>query len=76
MSNKAAFSDFKLDLPDLKEPSGIQPANIAALQPIYVAAQLEELKIFSVVDKLVEQQCRPLSRREHRRGSAHPGLRR
>jgi hypothetical protein len=49
-----AFSKMNIDLPDLAEPSGIQPANILALQPIYVAAQLEQLKIFLVVDRLVE----------------------
>src|SRR5262249_11969446 len=54
MKSKAAFFDLEIDLPDLKGPSGIQPANVLALQPIYVAAQLEKLKIFSVVDRLVE----------------------
>ena len=54
MNSKPAPSEIQLDLPDLKKPSGIQPANIFALQPIYVASQLEKLKIFSVVDRLVE----------------------
>ncbi len=54
MNSKPAPSETQLDLPDLKKPAGIQPANIFALQPIYVAAQLEKLKIFSVVDRLVE----------------------
>jgi hypothetical protein len=52
--NSDAFSIGKIDLPVLKKPAGIQPANILALQSIYVAAQLEELKMFSVVDRLVE----------------------
>jgi ABC-type nitrate/sulfonate/bicarbonate transport system substrate-binding protein len=50
----AAFSKIKVDLPDLNEPSGMEPANVLALQPIYVAAQLEELKVFSVIDRLIE----------------------
>ena len=54
MHRKAASSEIRIHLPDLKKPSGIQPSNIFALQPIYVAAQLEGLKIFSVVDRLVE----------------------
>jgi hypothetical protein len=54
MNSKPAPSEIQLDLPDLKKPSGIQPANVFALQPIYVASQLEKLKIFSVVDRLVE----------------------
>jgi hypothetical protein len=54
MITRATSSEIKIDLPDLKKPSGIQPANIFALQPIYVASQLEKLKIFSVVDRLVE----------------------
>lgn len=54
MNNEAAFSRIEIELPDLEEPAGIQPASIIALQPIYVAAQYEELKIFQVVDRLVE----------------------
>jgi hypothetical protein len=34
----AAFLKIKLNLPNLTEPSGIEPANILALQPVYVAA--------------------------------------
>ena len=54
MITRATSSEIKIDLPDLKKPSGIQPANIFAVQPIYVASQPEKLKIFSVVDRLVE----------------------
>jgi hypothetical protein len=54
MKNDERFSRVNMELPNLKELSGIQPANILAGQPIYVAAQLERLNIFSVVDRLIE----------------------
>lgn len=54
MKNEGRFFRVNIELPDLKEPSGIQPGNIFVVQPIYVAAQLEQLNIFSVVDRLIE----------------------
>ena len=54
MKNEGRLSRFNIELPDLKEPSGIQPGNILLVQPIYVAAQLERLNVFSVVDRLIE----------------------
>src|SRR5205085_7038909 len=54
MTSATETLDVRLELPDLKGPTGIQPANILALQPIWVSAQLESLKVFSVVDRLVQ----------------------
>lgn len=51
-------SQVNIDLPDLEEPGTtdheIVADNIRALQPAYFAAMFEELKVFQVVDKLVE----------------------
>lgn len=44
-----------LDLPDLPPDQTIRADNIRAMQAIYVAAQLEELKITQVADVLVQQ---------------------
>lgn len=53
-----APSDIPIDLPDLEEDGTtdheIVADNIRALQPAYFAAMFEELKVFQVVDKLVE----------------------
>ena len=46
-----------IDLPDLEQDTSnfeIVKENIFALQPAYFAAMFEELKVFQVVDKLVE----------------------
>lgn len=51
-------SDIPIDLPDLESEGTtdheIVADNIRALQPAYFAAMFEELKVFQVVDKLVE----------------------
>ena len=49
-------SAISIDLPDLEAQTAveIQADNLRAVQAIYFAAQLEELKMFQVVDKLVE----------------------
>lgn len=51
-------SDIAIDLPDLESEGTtdheIVGDNIRALQPAYFAAMFEELKVFQVVDKLVE----------------------
>lgn len=49
-------SSIDIDLPDLEAQSDIeiQSDNLRAMQAIYFAAQLEDLKVFQVVDKLVE----------------------
>jgi hypothetical protein len=50
-------SHIDIDLPDLEQETTdfeIVADNIFALQPAYFAAMLEELKVFQVVDKLVE----------------------
>jgi hypothetical protein len=49
-------SSIDIDLPDLEAQSDIeiQADNLRAMQAIYFAAQLEDLKVFQVVDKLVE----------------------
>jgi hypothetical protein len=49
-------SSIDIDLPDLEAQSDIeiQSDNLQAMQAIYFAAQLEDLKVFQVVDKLVE----------------------
>jgi len=47
---------INIDLPDLEDSTDneIVADNIRALQPAYFAAMFEELKVFQVVDKLVE----------------------
>jgi len=49
-------STIEIDLPDLEAQSDveIQADNLHAMQAIYFAAMLEELKLFEVVEKLVE----------------------
>ena len=49
-------SSIDIDLPDLEAQSDIeiQTDNLQAMQAIYFSAQLEDLKVFQVVDKLVE----------------------
>src|SRR5262249_55688655 len=49
-------SQIPIDLPELEDQTDYQIVvdNIRAMQPIYFAAMLEELKVFQVVDKLVE----------------------
>jgi hypothetical protein len=49
-------SSIVIDLPDLDavDDATIQPTNIRGLQPVYFAAMFEQLKVFQVVDKLVE----------------------
>jgi hypothetical protein len=50
-------SQIQIDLPDLEQDVSnfeIVKENIFALQPAYFASMLEELKVFQVVEKLVE----------------------
>ena len=49
-------SSIVIDLPDLNAVTDatIQPTNIRGLQPVYFAAMFEQMKVFQVVDKLVE----------------------
>jgi hypothetical protein len=49
-------SQIGIDLPELEDQTDYQIVedNIRAMQPIYFSAMLEELKVFHVVDKLVE----------------------
>jgi hypothetical protein len=50
-------SEIQIDLPDLEQDVSnfeIIKENIFALQPAYFASMLEELKVFQVVEKLVE----------------------
>src|SRR6185369_13912888 len=51
-------SDINIDLPNLDDEetseNEIVGDNIRALQPAYFSAMFEELKVFQVVDKLVE----------------------
>lgn len=51
------FSATDIDLPDLEEGSqaDVIPDNVRALAAIYFSAMLEDLKFFSVADKVVEQ---------------------
>ena len=54
---EAQPSDITIDLPDLEQDVSnfeIISGNIFALQPAYFCAMLEELKVFQVVEKLVE----------------------
>jgi hypothetical protein len=52
----AAPSSISIDLPDLEAAADIeiQGDNLQAMEAIYFAAMLEDLKLFQVVDKLVE----------------------
>ncbi len=53
MKNKTRESE----LPDLEGPEGNQALiadNVRALQPVYFAAMLEEMKAFQVLDRIVE----------------------
>jgi hypothetical protein len=49
-------SQIGIDLPELEDQTDykIVADNIRAMQPLYFSAMLEELKVFQVVDKLVE----------------------
>ncbi len=49
-------STIEIDLPSLENHAEVEiiPDNLHAMQAIYFAAMLEELKVFQVVDKLVE----------------------
>ena len=49
-------SDIEIDLPDIDKmkDNSMIPPNVRAMQPVYFAVMLEELKAFQVVDKLVE----------------------
>ncbi len=55
--DEAPRSSIDIDLPDLEEATDveIQVDNILATQALYFAAMLDELRLFTVVDKLVEQ---------------------
>jgi hypothetical protein len=44
----------KVELPDLAGRNKISPDNLRAVQVIYVAAMLEELRLFQVVDRLAQ----------------------
>jgi hypothetical protein len=50
-------SAISIDLPDLEDAAIVEivEANLQAMQALYFAAMLEELKVFQVVTKLVEQ---------------------
>jgi hypothetical protein len=52
----ATPSAIDIDLPDLEKQADVEiiADNLKAMQAIYFAAMLEELKIFQVMDKLVE----------------------
>ncbi|MEM6252896.1 MAG: hypothetical protein AAF821_08235 [Cyanobacteria bacterium P01_D01_bin.156] len=52
----APGSTFEINLPDLEQESSVEiiKDNILAMQAIYFAAILEDLKLFQVVDRLVE----------------------
>ena len=54
--DEATASSLEITLPDLGEQSGleIQQDNLRAMQAIYFSAMLEEMRLFQVVDKLVE----------------------
>jgi hypothetical protein len=54
--NDTPPASISIDLPDLEAQSDvlIQADNIRAMQAIFFAATLEDLKLFQVVDKLVE----------------------
>src|SRR5207249_4070393 len=52
-TQSAPSATIDIDLPDLEEQvdSEIVANNLKAIQAIYFAAQLEELKVFQVMDK-------------------------
>jgi hypothetical protein len=52
----AAPSSLNIDLPDLEAQADLEIVsdNLRAMQAIYFAAMLEDVKLFQVVDKLVE----------------------
>lgn len=52
----APSSAISIDLPDLEEQSDVEIVadNLHAVQALYFASSLEELKLFQVVEKLVE----------------------
>ena len=52
----APLSSVDIDLPDLEDQTDVDIVgdNIKALQALYFVASLEELKVFQVVDRLVE----------------------
>ena len=56
LGEEAPPSTVEIDLPDLESRTDvdIQEDNLRAVEAIYFAAMLEELKVFSVVDKLIE----------------------
>jgi predicted flap endonuclease-1-like 5' DNA nuclease len=61
LSNKEADdeampSGIDIDLPDLEQQTNVEilADNLHAMQAIYFSAMLEELKLFQVVDKLIE----------------------
>jgi hypothetical protein len=49
-------SSIAIDLPDLEQQTDVEiiPANLQAMQAIYFAAMLEEVRIFDVTEKLLE----------------------
>jgi hypothetical protein len=55
-NENASPSSISIDLPDLEEQSDVEIVadNLRAMQALYFAAMLEEMKVFQVVDKLVE----------------------
>ena len=54
--DNAPASSIDIDLPDLEQQSDLEILrdNVLALQGIYFASMMEELKVFQVLDKLVE----------------------
>jgi hypothetical protein len=56
LGEEAPPSTIEIDLPDLEARTDvdIQEDNLRAVEAIYFAAMLEELKVFQVVDKLTE----------------------
>jgi hypothetical protein len=51
------IADSNIDLPDLEEiqDQNIMAENVRAMGPMIVSAMFEELKVFQVVDRIVEQ---------------------
>jgi hypothetical protein len=54
--DRAPASSIEIDLPDLEAAADVEivESNLHAMQAIYFAATLEEVRLFEVVDKLVE----------------------
>jgi hypothetical protein len=54
--NGAAPSSLEISLPDLEEPVDVDivEANLHAIQAIYFSYMLEEMRLFQVVDRIVE----------------------